>query len=129
MEKQSSGRRRCAFCGRTEDQVLFLIPSRTGLYICNECVEDCQNLIDEEALSRFAETFSPDKIPKPKEIKKMLDDYVIGQDDAKEVLSVAVYNHYTPKFFSEVAGIWVKVLLKATFYNTKKNHFMADRWS
>ena len=94
MEKQSSGRRRCAFCGRTEDQVLFLIPSRTGLYICNECVEDCQSLIDEETLSRFAETFSPDVIPRPKEIKKMLDDYVIGQDGAKEVLSVAVYNHY-----------------------------------
>ena len=94
MEKQSSGRRRCAFCGRTEDQVLFLIPSRTGLYICDGCVEDCQNLIDEQAVTRFAETFSPENMPKPTEIKKMLDDYVIGQDDAKEVLSVAVYNHY-----------------------------------
>ena len=94
MEKQSSGRRRCAFCGRTEDQVLFLIPSRTGLYICDGCVEDCQNLIDEQAVTRFAETFSPENMPKPQEIKKMLDDYVIGQDDAKEVLSVAVYNHY-----------------------------------
>ena len=94
MEKQSGGRRRCAFCGRTEDQVLFLIPSRTGLYICDGCVEDCQNLIDEQAITRFAETFSPENMPKPTEIKKMLDDYVIGQDDAKEVLSVAVYNHY-----------------------------------
>ena len=94
MEKQSNGRRRCAFCGRTEDQVLFLIPSRTGLYICDGCVEDCQNLIDEQAITRFAETFSPENMPKPQEIKKMLDDYVIGQDDAKEVLSVAVYNHY-----------------------------------
>ena len=94
MEKQSSGRRRCAFCGRTEDQVLFLIPSRTGLYICDGCVEDCQNLIDEQAITRFAETFSPENMPKPQEIKKMLDEYVIGQDDAKEVLSVAVYNHY-----------------------------------
>ncbi len=46
MEKQTGGRRRCAFCGRTEDQVLFLIPSRTGLYICDGCVEDCQALID-----------------------------------------------------------------------------------
>ncbi len=94
MEKQSGGRRRCAFCGRTEDQVLFLIPSRTGLYICDGCVEDCQNLIDEQAITRFAETFSPENMPKPTEIKKMLDEYVIGQDDAKEVLSVAVYNHY-----------------------------------
>ena len=94
MEKQSGGRRRCAFCGRTEDQVLFLIPSRTGLYICDGCVEDCQALIDEQAVTRFAETFSPENMPKPQEIKEMLDEYVIGQDDAKEVLSVAVYNHY-----------------------------------
>jgi len=94
MEKQSGGRRRCAFCGRTEDQVLFLIPSRTGLYICDGCVEDCQALIDEQSVTRFAETFSPENMPKPVEIKAMLDEYVIGQDDAKEVLSVAVYNHY-----------------------------------
>ena len=94
MEKQSGGRRRCAFCGRTEDQVLFLIPSRTGLYICDGCVEDCQALIDEQAITRFAETFSPENMPKPQQIKEMLDEYVIGQDDAKEVLSVAVYNHY-----------------------------------
>ena len=94
MEKQSGGRRRCAFCGRTEDQVLFLIPSRTGLYICDGCVEDCQNLIEEQSITRFAETFSPENMPKPREIKEMLDEYVIGQDDAKEVLSVAVYNHY-----------------------------------
>ena len=94
MEKQSGGRRRCAFCGRTEDQVLFLIPSRTGLYICDGCVEDCQALIDEQSVTRFAETFSPENMPKPQAIKEMLDEYVIGQDDAKEVLSVAVYNHY-----------------------------------
>ena len=55
MEKQSGGRRRCAFCGRTEDQVLFLIPSRTGLYICDGCVEDCQALIDEQ-LSKYGFT-------------------------------------------------------------------------
>ncbi|MBP5348989.1 MAG: AAA family ATPase, partial [Clostridia bacterium] len=94
MEKQTGGRRRCAFCGRTEDQVLFLIPSRTGLYICDGCVEDCQALIDEQSVTRFAETFSPENMPKPQAIKEMLDEYVIGQDDAKEVLSVAVYNHY-----------------------------------
>ena len=93
MDKQT-GRRRCAFCGRTEDQVLFLIPSRTGLYICDECVEDCQSLIEEQSIARFAEEFSPEKMPKPRDIKAMLDEYVIGQDAAKEVLSVAVYNHY-----------------------------------
>ena len=96
MEKQSGGRRRCAFCGRTEDQVLFLIPSRTGLYICDGCVEDCQALIDEQAVTRFAETFSPENMPKPQEIKEMLDEYVIGQDDAALL---------APHLYEEAAGI------------------------
>jgi ATP-dependent Clp protease ATP-binding subunit ClpX len=94
MEKQTASRRRCAFCGRTEEQVLFLIPSRTGIYICDSCVDECQELIEEQSIAHVAEAFSMTSMPKPKEIKAMLDEYVIGQDEAKEVLSVAVYNHY-----------------------------------
>ena len=94
MDNQSHSRRRCAFCGRTEEQALFLIPSRTGIYICDNCVEECQELINEQSVSRFSEEFSLTSMPKPVEIKKLLDEYVIGQDEAKRVLSVAVYNHY-----------------------------------
>ena len=94
MDNQTHSRRRCAFCGRTEEQVLFLIPSRTGIYICDSCVEECQDIIDEQAVSRFADEFSLSTMPKPMQIKAMLDEYVIGQDEAKRVLSVAVYNHY-----------------------------------
>ena len=94
MENQSHSRRRCAFCGRTEEQVLFLIPSRTGIYICDTCIEECQDIIDEQAVSRFTDEFSLTTMPKPMQIKAMLDEYVIGQDEAKRVLSVAVYNHY-----------------------------------
>ena len=88
---------RCSFCGRTEQQVDFLIPSPTGAFICNYCVEACQDVIDEyfgaeEALE--GAPLSLDSLPKPAEIKKSLDEHVIGQDDAKIALSVAVYNHY-----------------------------------
>ena len=90
----------CAFCGRNEHQVMFLIPSITGVYICDECVHECADLIDEhmpkeieEGASAFG-SLSLEDLPKPFEIKKILDEHVIGQDDAKTVLSVSVYNHY-----------------------------------
>lgn len=90
-------KRYCCFCGRNEDQVNFLIPSPTGVYICDFCVDACSELLDET----FAEIKSPtdekitlSELPKPIEIKRTLDEYVIGQDDAKVALSVAVYNHY-----------------------------------
>ena len=88
----------CSFCGRNENQVNFLIPSSTGAYICDYCVDACSDLID-EALggarggADFGE-LNPDTLPKPMEIKAALDEYVIGQDEAKIALSVAVYNHY-----------------------------------
>ena len=90
--------RRCAFCGRTENEVNFLIPSPDGIYICDYCVEACAELINDAPLQKvntpFSETLSKDALPHPKEIKEALDTYVIGQNDAKIALSVAVYNHY-----------------------------------
>ncbi len=91
--------RRCAFCGRTERQVLFLIPSPTGMYICDNCIDACNEIIDEHfestrPSSGASSTLSLETLPKPAEIKATLDEYVIGQDRAKVALSVAVYNHY-----------------------------------
>ena len=88
--------RYCSFCGRTERQVNFLIPSPTGAYICDFCVYACQDLINDNiaAASVSGDELSFDTLPKPAKIKAILDEYVIGQDEAKRVLSVAVYNHY-----------------------------------
>ncbi len=87
--------RHCSFCGRNEHQVNFLIPSPTGVYICDFCVEACNELITETTLepSDLGE-LSLSELPRPMQIKESLDQYVIGQDQAKVALSVAVYNHY-----------------------------------
>lgn len=96
---RNSGRLRvergCSFCGRNENQVEFLIPSPTGLYICDKCVDACNDII----FDHFNETSSASELgetelPTPVEIKNTLDEYIIGQDKAKIALSVAVYNHY-----------------------------------
>ena len=89
--------RYCSFCGRTERQVNFLIPSPTGAYICDFCVDACQELINDNiaASSASGDELSFETLPRPAKIKAVLDEYVIGQDEAKRVLSVAVYNHYT----------------------------------
>ena len=98
-DKSRTGMHFCSFCGRNENQVNFLIPSSTGAYICDYCVDACSELIDEatgknsDGSSFFGE-LNPETLPKPKQIKEALDEYVIGQDDAKIALSVAVYNHY-----------------------------------
>ena len=91
-----SNLRYCSFCGRRENQVNFLIPSPTGVYICDFCVDECQELIYENsvAVSTIGDELSFETLPKPAKIKSILDEYVIGQDEAKKVLSVAVYNHY-----------------------------------
>ena len=89
------GLRHCSFCGRNENQVNFLIPSPTGAYICDFCVDACNELIsDAEEPASTNEGFKLSELPPPASIKATLDQYVIGQDEAKIALSVAVYNHY-----------------------------------
>ena len=86
---------RCSFCGRTENQVNYLIPSQSGVYICDNCVFACSQLIDDyESSMKNAAVPELSELPRPKDIKAVLDEYVIGQDSAKIALSVAVYNHY-----------------------------------
>ncbi len=92
------GKHICSFCGRNENQVNYLIPSRTGSFICDFCVEACSELIEEASASASGEqTFGElniETLPTPHMIKEALDAYVIGQDNAKIALAVAVYNHY-----------------------------------
>ena len=85
--------RSCSFCGRSDKEVAFLITGIDGC-ICNECVERASEIVRDSKGSTPKPSFTMDSVPKPKEIKKFLDDYVIGQDAAKRYLSVAVYNHY-----------------------------------
>lgn len=88
---ENTGTISCSFCGKTQDQVKKIVAG-PGVYICNECIDLCKVIIDEEL--NEAAPLDLDNIPTPIEIKKILDDYVIGQTDAKRALAVAVYNHY-----------------------------------
>jgi len=92
---------RCSFCGRGQDEVARLI-SGPGVYICSECVKLCNEILEGEAQQPILE--GHEDLPKPQEIKGMLDDYVIGQDQAKRVISVAVYNHFKRVFNPPSAG-------------------------
>ncbi len=87
---------RCSFCGKTQDQVRKLIAGTNNVFICDECIDLCAEILDEEMEDQEQNNSDLNDINllKPKEIKAFLDEYVIGQDDAKKVLSVAVYNHY-----------------------------------
>ena len=84
---------RCSFCNKTQDQVRKLVAGPKGVYICDECIEVCMEIMEDE-FEGFNEDTQEINLMKPKEMKAFLDDYVIGQDEAKKVLSVAVYNHY-----------------------------------
>jgi ATP-dependent Clp protease ATP-binding subunit ClpX len=114
---------KCSFCGKSQEQVRKLIAG-PGVYICDECVDLCNEILDEELFDSSAAAPQPvprreqspekrkarsaslslNQIPKPREIKKYLDEHVIGQDDAKKVLSVAVYNHYKRLSFTQTKG-------------------------
>ena len=101
--KSSEGKVRCSFCGKPQEQVRKLIAGPNGAYICDECVDICSEIIEEEFAREEAEMEETEEVietpfeinlQKPEKLKAFLDDYVIGQDQAKKVLSVAVYNHY-----------------------------------
>ena len=87
---------KCSFCGKTQESVRKIIAG-PGVYICNECIGLCNEIIESEYYEDDNDTYTLaglEKIPSPREIKETLDQYVIGQDEAKKTLSVAVYNHY-----------------------------------
>ena len=92
--KGTDGKVRCSFCNKTQDQVRKLIAGPAGVYICDECVDICADIIEEEYDDETIGSDVDINLLKPVEIKEFLDDYVIGQEEAKKVLSVAVYNHY-----------------------------------
>jgi ATP-dependent Clp protease ATP-binding subunit ClpX len=89
--RDPSDQLQCSFCGKSQRQVRKLIAG-PGVYICDECIELCNEIIDEEFSG--PEVLKDDDLPKPREINRILNEYVIGQEDAKKVLAVAVYNHY-----------------------------------
>ena len=101
MAKKKTEVHCCSFCGRSEDSVPLLLTGKPGCFICSDCVKQAAAIVslqedpsvgDGNAVSKYSVSFKD--VPKPKEIKAFLDEYVIGQDDAKKTLSVAVYNHY-----------------------------------
>ena len=96
MAVKNDGKIRCSFCGKTQEQVNRMISGPNGAFICDECVDICAEIIEEENLEEKENTSVKEEINliKPEEMKAFLDEYVIGQDQAKKVLSVAVYNHY-----------------------------------
>ena len=83
----------CSFCGKSQHEVRKLIAG-PSVFICDECVDLCEDIIREEAIEEMASSEESDRFPTPAEIHKGLNDYVISQEEAKKVLSVAVYNHY-----------------------------------
>ena len=96
MAVKNDGRIRCSFCGKTQEQVNRLISGPNGAFICDECIDICAEILEEEAMEEGRTGTSKEEINllKPEELKAFLDEYLIGQDQAKKVLSVAVYNHY-----------------------------------
>ena len=106
MTKNSDDKVRCSFCNKTQEQVRKLIAGPAGVYICDECIDICAEIMEEEYEDEPAQESVDINLLKPAEIKEFLDDYVIGQEAAKKVLSVAVYNHYkrvlAPKGLNEV---------------------------
>lgn len=96
QNKKDNNGIRCSFCGKAQEMVKRIVSGPKSVYICDECIAVCNSIIENEDYDEETgyETVTADEIPTPSEIKKILDDYVIGQDEAKKTLSVAVYNHY-----------------------------------
>jgi len=108
MPKSENSKLRCSFCGKPQDEVNRLIAGN-GAFICDDCVRLCMGIVEDDdpylqKAHRSAASFAPAKLPKPKEIREELDDYIIGQDRAKVALSVAVYNHYKRIYTGSVNG-------------------------
>src|SRR5687768_8043299 len=96
---------RCSFCGKTQEQVRRLIAGPGGVYICDECIELCREIIEEEAQQPAAKAkFPAARVPTPKRLYELLNQHVVGQERAKKVLSVAVYNHYKRIYATPPAG-------------------------
>ena len=94
MAKENGGKNiKCSFCGKGQNEVKRLIAG-PGVYICNECVDLCNDILGEEMFETGSEEYIPETIPSPKAIKEYMDQYIVGQEKAKIALSVAVYNHY-----------------------------------
>ena len=92
--KSSDEKVRCSFCNKMQDQVKKMIAGPSGVYICDECVDICADIIEEEYEEDEAAEELEINLLKPVEIKNFLDEYVIGQEEAKKVMAVSVYNHY-----------------------------------
>ena len=98
-EKSKKQLLRCSFCGKSEKETHRMIQGPAGVRICDECVRLCMEIVEDGYEAEQHEFDTPDEIPTPHEICAVLDQYVIGQDEAKVALSVAVYNHYKRIFF------------------------------
>ena len=98
MARNSDQQIRCSFCGKRENQATKLIAG-PGVYICSDCVHACNDLLREEVEMDTGSASGLEKLPAPMEIKAFMDHYIIGQEEAKIALSVAVYNHYKRIFF------------------------------
>ena len=100
---------RCSFCGKRQEQVKRMMSGPNNVYICNECVELCNSLIREDMYETAAPAYhDPEKLPTPKEMKEYMDNYIIGQENAKIALSVAVYNHYKRIYFGEDSDVEIQ---------------------